>query len=116
MASPNMVESEDLISKLPRLLKRVGHPFLGRNFKPLSFPYGKYNESGINGLNWLNTAKRGMLVMQRLWNQNTDLMVDVADIMQIRSRNMQNYPLIQDVASTKKPIMLKHHYGASLRD
>jgi 3-deoxy-7-phosphoheptulonate synthase len=45
-----------------------------------------------------------------------DAMVDVADIMQIGSRNMQNYPLITDVASTGKPIMLKRHYGASLRD
>ena len=45
-----------------------------------------------------------------------DKMVEVADIMQIGSRNMQNKPLIQDVASTKKPIMLKRHYGASLRD
>ena len=45
-----------------------------------------------------------------------DHMVDVADIMQIGSRNMQNYPLIMDVASTGKPIMLKRHYGASLRD
>ena len=45
-----------------------------------------------------------------------DHMIDVADIMQIGSRNMQNYPLITDVASTGKPIMLKRHYGASLRD
>ena len=34
----------------------------------------------------------------------------------IGSRNMQNYPLITACAKTKKPIMLKRHYGASLRD
>ena len=38
------------------------------------------------------------------------------DIIQIGSRNMQNYPLLVDCAQTGKPIMLKRHYGASLRD
>ena len=42
--------------------------------------------------------------------------MDVADILQIGSRNMQNYPLITACAKTMKPIMLKRHYGASLRD
>ena len=45
-----------------------------------------------------------------------DLVCDVADILQIGSRNMQNYPLITACAKTKKPIMIKRHYGASLRD
>ena len=41
---------------------------------------------------------------------------EVADILQIGSRNMQNYPLITAAAKTKKPLMIKRHYGASLRD
>ena len=44
------------------------------------------------------------------------LIADVADILQIGSRNMQNYPLLTACAQSKKPIMLKRHYGASLRD
>lgn len=122
MAGPNMVESEDLIVKTAMAVKKAGASFLrGGAFKPLSFPYRskKYNESGVNGLNWLNTAKKeaGIPVITEIMESKyLDLMVDVADIMQIGSRNMQNYPLIQDVASTKKPIMLKRHYGASLRD
>ena len=45
-----------------------------------------------------------------------DMICDVADILQIGSRNMQNYPLITEAAKTKKPLMIKRHYGASLRD
>ena len=45
-----------------------------------------------------------------------DQICDVADILQIGSRNMQNFPLITACAKTQKPIMIKRHYGASLRD
>ena len=45
-----------------------------------------------------------------------DLVCEVADIIQIGSRNMQNYPLISEAAKTQKPLMIKRHYGASLRD
>ena len=44
------------------------------------------------------------------------MICEVADILQIGSRNMQNYPLITAAAKTKKPLMIKRHYGASLRD
>ena len=45
-----------------------------------------------------------------------DLICEVTDILQIGSRNMQNYPLISAAAKTKKPLMIKRHFGASLRD
>jgi 3-deoxy-7-phosphoheptulonate synthase len=41
---------------------------------------------------------------------------EVADILQIGTRNMQNFPFLTACARTGKPIMLKRHYGASLRD
>ena len=45
-----------------------------------------------------------------------DLIGDTADILQIGSRNMQNFPLLTACAKTQIPIMLKRHYGSSLRD
>ena len=44
------------------------------------------------------------------------LMLNFVDIFQIGARNMQNYPLITKVARSKKPILLKRHFGASIRD
>ena len=40
----------------------------------------------------------------------------VSDILQVGTRNMQNYPLLEELGKQKKPVMLKRHYGASLRD
>ena len=45
-----------------------------------------------------------------------DEVAEVTDIMQIGTRNMQNYPMLTGCAKTSKPIMLKGGYGASLRD
>ena len=44
------------------------------------------------------------------------LVSEVTDIIQIGSRNMQNYPFLTACAKSQKPIMLKRHYGSSLRD
>ena len=45
-----------------------------------------------------------------------ELMKDLVDIFQIGARNMQNFPLISKTAKYKKPIILKRHFGCSIRD
>ena len=122
MAGPNMVESEDLIVETAINVKKAGAHFLrGGAFKPLSFPYrsSKYTETRENGIKWLGIAKKetGIGVITEVMEEKyLDLVCEVADILQIGSRNMQNYPLITAAARTNKPIMIKRHYGASLRD
>jgi len=122
MAGPNMVESEDLIVKTALAVKSAGASFLrGGAFKPLSFPYRseKYNESGLEGLKWLKTAKdeAGIPVITELMEEKyLDDICQVTDIIQVGSRNMQNFPLIVEAAKTGVPLMIKRHYGASLRD
>ena len=122
MAGPNMVESEDLIIKTALAVKKAGASFLrGGAFKPLSFPYRseKYTETREDGLKWLGIAKKeaGIGIITELMEEKyLDAVCKVTDIIQIGSRNMQNYPLITESAKSGKPIMLKRHYGASLRD
>lgn len=122
MAGPNMVESEQLIVETAQAVKNCGAQFLrGGAFKPLSFPYRseKFNETREKGIEWLGVAKQetGLPVITEIMEERyIDLVASVADILQIGSRNMQNYPLLTAVAKTHKPIMLKRHYGASLRD
>jgi len=121
-AGPNMVESEELIVNCAKEVKSAGAHFLrGGAFKPLTFPYRseKYRESGLEGLNWLATAKResGLKVITEVMDvKHLDAVCLVADVLQIGSRNMQNFPLLIECAKTGFPIMLKRHYGASLRD
>ena len=122
MAGPNMVESEELIVETAINVKKAGAHFLrGGAFKPLSFPYRseKYTETREDGIKWLGVAKKESgigIITEVMEEKYLDLVCEVADILQIGSRNMQNYPLISAAAKTKKPLMIKRHFGASLRD
>ena len=122
MAGPNMVESEELIVETAINVKKSGGHFLrGGAFKPLSFPYrsDKYTETREDGIKWLRVAKEETgigIITEVMEEKYLDLVCEVTDILQIGSRNMQNYPLISAAAKTKKPMMIKRHFGASLRD
>ncbi len=121
-AGPNMVESESLIMDIAYNIKKIGADFLrGGAFKPLTFPYRseKYTESREDGIKWLSKAKKeyGIPIITEVMEEKyIDLIAEEADILQIGSRNMQNYPFLTACAKSKKPLMLKRHYGASLRD
>lgn len=121
-AGPNMVESRELILEVAQSVKRSGAQFLrGGAFKPLTFPYrsAKYKETREKGIEWLLEAKSRFeipIITEVMEEKYIPLIAEVADILQIGSRNMQNFPLLTACAKTGKPIMLKRHYGASLRD
>jgi 3-deoxy-7-phosphoheptulonate synthase len=121
-AGPNMVESRDLILNVAENVKRSGAHFLrGGAFKPLSFPYrgDKYYETREKGIAWLAEAKEKYkipVITEVMEEKYIPMVSEVADILQIGSRNMQNFPFLIACAKTGKPIMLKRHYGSSLRD
>jgi 3-deoxy-7-phosphoheptulonate synthase len=121
-AGPNMVESKDLIFDVAKNVKSIGAHFMrGGAFKPLTFPYRnkKYTETREEGIKWLGLAKEKYnipVITEVMEEKYIGMISEVSDILQIGSRNMQNYPLITACAKTQKPIMIKRHYGASLRD
>ena len=122
ISGPNMVESRELIFDIAKNVKSIGAHFLrGGAFKPLTFPYRskKYNETREDGIKWLNEVKKEIklpIITEIMEERYLDLIGDTADILQIGSRNMQNFPLLTACAKTQIPIMLKRHYGSSLRD
>jgi len=122
MAGPNTVESRALILDIARAVKAAGAAFLrGGAFKPLTFPYRseKYFEPGAPALEWLAEARAetGLLIVTEVMSEaQLPAVAAVADMLQIGARNMQNYPLITAAARTGKPILLKRHFGCSLRD
>ena len=122
MAGPNTVEDRDMILRTAEAVQKAGADFLrGGAYKPLSFPYRseKYFELREEGLRYLQDAKdaTGLPVITECMDQNTVAEIaEVSDIIQIGTRNMQNYALLTDIGRTKMPAMLKRHYGASLRD
>ena len=70
-------------------------------------------------MDWLDEVKKYLKLL--IVTEVTEIkylqrICNTADILQIGSRNMQNLELLQEVAKTNKPIILKRHFGASLRD
>ncbi|HYD63866.1 3-deoxy-7-phosphoheptulonate synthase [Azospirillum sp.] len=122
MAGPNTVENEPMIVETAKAVRDAGgHILRGGAFKPLTFPYRseKYFEPREQGLEWMAKARdaSGLPIITEVMSTETiPAVAAVADILQIGTRNMQNYPLLTAVAKTGKPIMLKRGFGASLRD
>ena len=122
MAGPNMVESEEFIDFTGKNLKEIGIDFMrGGAFKPLTFPYRseKYYETREDGIKWLINIKKKYdipIITEVMEEKYIDIVSDAADILQIGTRNMQNFPFLTACAKTGKPIMLKRHFGCSLRD
>ena len=121
-AGPNTVENENMILETARAVQKSGAHFLrGGAFKPLTFPYRseKFFETREKGLAWLGNAKEQTgipIVTEVMHTDKVDVVAEVADILQIGTRNMQNYPLLESVGETGKPVLLKRHFGCSLRD
>ena len=122
MAGPNLAETEALILDCAKAMKAAGAHFLRAGcFKPLTFPYRseKFFETREKGLEWLKAAGEavGMPVVTEIMHiDKIDLVAEHTDMLQIGTRNMQNYPLLTEVGKKGMPVMLKRGYGASLRD
>ncbi|WP_035691816.1 3-deoxy-7-phosphoheptulonate synthase [Azospirillum halopraeferens] len=122
MAGPNTVENEAMIVDTARAVKAAGgHILRGGAFKPLTFPYRseKYFETREQGLEWLARAREATglpVITEVMATEHLPAVAAVADILQIGTRNMQNYPLLSAVGQTGKPVMLKRGFGSSLRD
>jgi 3-deoxy-7-phosphoheptulonate synthase len=122
MAGPCAVESREQVLEIAQRVKRAGATVLrGGAYKPLTFPYrsDSFFELREVGLKYLAEAGRaaGLPVVTEVMDTRlVDTVAEHADILQIGARNMQNFPLLEEVAKTKKPVMLKRHFGCSIRD
>ena len=122
IAGPCAVESREQISEIAKEVKSAGASLLrGGAYKPLTFPYrsDRMFELGEEGLRYLHEAGRevGLPVVTEVMDVRlVETVARWSDMLQIGARNMQNFPLLIEAAKTKKPILLKRHPGASLRD
>ena len=122
MAGPCAIENEELTLDIARAVKAAGATMLrGGAFKPLTFPYRRAHmiEIGEPGLAMLRRAgdETGLPVVTEVMDVRlVEKVAAVADMIQVGARNMANFPLLQEVAKAGKPVLLKRHFGASLRD
>jgi 3-deoxy-7-phosphoheptulonate synthase len=116
MAGPCSVEDEKQLMSTALAVKKAGATILrGGAFKPRTSPY-EFQGLGQKGLKLLAKARRetGLsIITELLSEQHVELVAEYTDIIQIGTRNAQNFQLLIAAARTGKPILLKR--GASMR-
>jgi 3-deoxy-7-phosphoheptulonate synthase len=119
MAGPCSVETEHQILSTAHHVCRQGARILrGGAFKPRSSPYA-FQGLGLEGLKLLAKARAetGLAIVTEVMSEeDVPLVAEYADILQIGSRNMENYTLIEVAARSGRPILLKRGMMAVVGD
>ncbi len=119
MAGPCAVESEKQVIQTARAVKAAGANILrGGAFKPSTSPY-TFRGLGEDGLKILALASQetGMPVITEVMTpQDVELVSRYADILQVGTRNMQNFILLDEVGKAQKPVMLKRGMSAVIEE
>jgi 3-deoxy-7-phosphoheptulonate synthase len=122
MAGPCAIENEAQILDIAKAVKKAGATILrGGAYKPLTFPYrnDKMFELGEEGLRYMRKAgdAAGLPIVTEVADVRlVGQVAQYADVLQVGARNMQNFPLLSEVGKSGKAVLLKRHFGASLRD
>jgi 3-deoxy-7-phosphoheptulonate synthase len=119
MAGPCSVESEAQILRAAREVRAAGATLLrGGAFKPRSSPYS-FQGLGRQGLKLLAKAREetGLLIVTEAMDpEGLDAVAEVADVVQIGARNMQNYSLLKRAGRCGKPVLLKRGLAATIQE
>ena len=119
IAGPCSVESRDQLFDIAGQLKEMGIKFLRAGaYKPRTSPYS-FQGLKEKGLEYLADVKRelGMLIVTEAKDTLTlPLIAEVADVVQIGARNMQNFSLLEQAGQLTKPVLLKRGLAATVED
>jgi 3-deoxy-7-phosphoheptulonate synthase len=119
MAGPCSVENERQILDAARAVRDAGATVLrGGAFKPRSSPYS-FQGLGLPGLALLAKARdeTGLLIVTEAMDPEAlDAVAEVADIVQLGARNMQNYSLLKRAGRCGKPVLLKRGLAATIQE
>jgi 3-deoxy-7-phosphoheptulonate synthase len=119
IAGPCSVENEDMILRAAEFLRERGVKLLRAGaFKPRSSPYA-FQGLGLEGLDILARVRRRTgigIVTELMDTDNADAVEEVADVIQIGTRNMQNFSLLRRVSRAAKPVLLKRGMSATLEE
>lgn len=119
MAGPCTVETEKQLMTTAEAVRKAGAVILrGGAFKPSTSPYG-FRGLGEKGLKLLAKARDefGMAIITEVMTPSDVAMVsEYADILQIGTRNMQNYMLLDEVGRTQKPAVVKRGMSSTFEE
>ena len=119
IAGPCAVETAEQTLEAAWMAKRAGATLLrGGAFKPRTSPYA-FQGLGVDGLRILAEVRDevGLPVVTEVTDaSDVDVVAGHADMLQIGTRNMQNFGLLQAVGATGKPVMLKRGLTATYEE
>ncbi len=119
IAGPCSVESERQILEAARQVREAGAVILrGGAWKPRTSPYA-FQGLGRPGLKLLAKAREetGLLICTEAMDpEGVGYVAEVADIIQIGARNMQNFSLLKAAGRAKKPVLLKRGMAATIEE
>jgi 3-deoxy-7-phosphoheptulonate synthase len=119
IAGPCSVENEAMILRTAEFMMENGVRLLRAGaFKPRTSPYS-FQGMGLDGLKILEKArqKTGIGIVTELMDTDyADAVEQASDIIQIGTRNMQNFSLLKRVGKTRKPVLLKRGMSATLEE
>jgi 3-deoxy-7-phosphoheptulonate synthase len=119
IGGPCSVESEKQILETARLVRDAGGAMLrGGAYKPRTSPYS-FQGLGKKGLKFLALARAetGLLIVtEAMDSESVDAVAEVADVIQIGARNMQNFSLLKRAGRAGKPILLKRGPAATITE
>ena len=119
IAGPCAVESEEQLVGTARAVKKAGASLLrGGAFKPRTSPYS-FRGLELEGLKLLATAREetGLPIVTEVMSvRDVDVVAKYADVLQIGTRNAQNFVLLEEVGKVGKPVLLKRGLASKIED
>ncbi|MCL4500110.1 MAG: 3-deoxy-7-phosphoheptulonate synthase [Chloroflexi bacterium] len=119
IAGPCAVETEEQTLEVAKAVKASGASILrGGAFKPSTSPYS-FHGLGEDALKILATAREatGMPIITEVMDtRDVEMVARYADILQVGTRNMTNYALLQEVGCIKMPVMLKRGMSSTIEE
>src|SRR5690242_11623935 len=119
IAGPCSVEGRDMLHETARSVRANGASMLrGGAYKPRTSPYA-FQGMGEEGLELLAEVREetGLpIVTEVMDTRQVERVAQYADVLQIGTRNMQNFPLLSEVGRTRTPVLLKRGYSATIRE
>ncbi|MGB4293949.1 MAG: 3-deoxy-7-phosphoheptulonate synthase [Bacteroidales bacterium] len=119
IAGPCAVENFSQLSETARMVKSSGANMLrGGAFKPRTSPYSfqGLEEEGLKILREVSRITGLPVVTEVMDTRHVELVSSYADMLQVGSRNMHNYPLLKEVGMSKKPVLLKRGMMATIEE
>ncbi len=116
-AGPCSVESEDQIKMVADMVRDGGAALLrGGAFKPRTSPYA-FQGLKAEGLMYMKRAREssGLPVVSEITNPaQLELFMEFVDMIQVGTRNMQNFELLKELGRVRKPILLKRGFANTI--